>query len=692
MEIVKTQFGSAEFSIETGRLAKQANGSVLVQYGDTMVLVAATADKGCGGEKDFFPLAVFYVEKQYAAGRIPGGFFKREARLSDYETLTSRVIDRPLRPSFEKHYMANTIVQATVLSHDLVNPADVAAMIGSSAALCLSDIPFHNPIGGIRVGRVDGEFITNPTPAQFEESELNIFMAGSKEAILMVEGEADEVSEAVMQEAIWYGHEQIQPIIAMQEELVKRVGKEKRTVPVPKVKVELQQKVDSVATSRIQEALRISDKQERYARMDSLKEEVLTEVLGDEPEAADTTEVKERFGSIKKDEMRKRILTDSIRIDGRGPKDIRQITCETQVLPRAHGSALFTRGETQALAVTTLGTREDEQMIDNLKGLSFKKFMLHYNFPSFSVGEARPPRGPGRREIGHGYLAEKGLTPMLPGKETFPYTIRLVSEILESNGSSSMATVCAGSLAMMDAGVPLPRNTAGIAMGLIFDEDSGDSVILSDILGDEDHLGDMDFKVVGTEKGVTALQMDIKIQGLKKEIVSNALEQALEGRQHILKIMDESLGQPRVGLSNHAPRFITHKIPQSKIGAVIGPGGKVIKGIVEKTGVKINVDDDGVVSIASRDHQAVDVALEMVRDLTRSVEIGEVYTGPVKKVVDFGAFVEIFPGTEGLVHISNLSQERVKNVTDVVNEGDIITVKATGLDRRGKISLSMKDV
>ncbi len=692
MEIVKTQFGSAEFSIETGRLAKQANGSVLVQYGDTMVLVAATADKGCGGEKDFFPLAVFYVEKQYAAGRIPGGFFKREARLSDYETLTSRVIDRPLRPSFEKHYMANTIVQATVLSHDLVNPADVAAMIGSSAALCLSDIPFHNPIGGIRVGRVDGEFITNPTPAQFEESELNIFMAGSKEAILMVEGEADEVSEAVMQEAIWYGHEQIQPIIAMQEELVKRVGKEKRTVPVPEVKVELQQKVDSVATSRIQEALRISDKQERYARMDSLKEEVLTEVLGDEPEAADATEVKERFGSIKKDEMRKRILADSIRIDGRGPKDIRQITCETQVLPRAHGSALFTRGETQALAVTTLGTREDEQMIDNLKGLSFKNFMLHYNFPSFSVGEARPPRGPGRREIGHGYLAEKGLTPMLPGKESFPYTIRLVSEILESNGSSSMATVCAGSLAMMDAGVPLPRNTAGIAMGLIFDEDSGDFVILSDILGDEDHLGDMDFKVVGTEKGVTALQMDIKIQGLKKEIVSNALEQALEGRQHILKIMDESLGQPRVGLSSHAPRFITHKIPQSKIGAVIGPGGKVIKGIVEKTGVKINVDDDGVVSIASRDHQAVDVALEMVRDLTRSVEIGEVYTGPVKKVVDFGAFVEIFPGTEGLVHISNLSQERVKNVTDVVNEGDIITVKATGLDRRGKISLSMKDV
>ena len=692
MEIVKTQFGGAEFSIETGRLAKQANGSVLVQYGDTMVLVAATADKGCGGEKDFFPLAVFYVEKQYAAGRIPGGFFKREARLSDYETLTSRVIDRPLRPSFEKNYMANTIVQATVLSHDLVNPSDVAAMIGSSAALCLSDIPFHNPIGGIRVGRVDGEFVTNPTPAQLEESELNIFMAGSKEAILMVEGEADEVSEAVMQEAIWYGHEQIQPIIAMQEELVKRVGKEKRVVPTPEVNAELQQKVDSVATSRIQDALRISDKQERYARMDALQEEVVAEVLGDTPEDGDKTEVQERFGSIKKEEMRKRILSDAVRIDGRGPKDIRPITCETRALPRAHGSAIFTRGETQALAATTLGTREDEQMIDNLFGLSYKNFMLHYNFPSFSVGEARPPRGPGRREIGHGYLAEKGLTPMLPGKESFPYTIRLVSEVLESNGSSSMATVCAGSLAMMDAGVPLPRNTPGIAMGLIFDEASGNSVILSDILGDEDHLGDMDFKVVGTEKGVTALQMDIKIQGLTKEIVTNALDQALEGRQHILKIMDESLGQPRVGLSSHAPRFITHKIPQAKIGAVIGPGGKVIKGIVEKTGVKINVDDDGVVSIASRDHKAVDVALEMVRDLTRTVEIGEVYTGPVKKVVEFGAFVEIFPGTEGLVHVSNLAQERVKNVTDVVNEGDIVTVKATGLDRRGKISLSMKDV
>ncbi|HIO60791.1 MAG TPA: polyribonucleotide nucleotidyltransferase [Deltaproteobacteria bacterium] len=690
MKIVEREFGPATMTLETGRMAKQANGSVLVTYGDTVVLVAATAAKGSGTGADFFPLSVFYVEKAYAAGRIPGGFLKREARLSDSETLISRIIDRPLRPAFEDHYLAETMIAATVLSHDLIHPSDVAAMNGASAALAISDIPFHNPLGGVRVGRIDGNFVTNPSPKELEVSELNIFMAASKDAILMVEGESNGVSESVMLDALWYGQEAVLPIIEMQEELMQSVGKMKRTVVVPTVDAELKAKIEAIAPKRLNEALSIKDKIERYERLDTLRDEISSEILGDSPEADSAKELSQIFADIKKDEMRARLIKDQIRIDGRNPTEIRAITCETKVLPRTHGSALFTRGETQALAVTTLGAREDEKMIDSLDGVSFKRFMLHYNFPSFCVGEARPPRGPGRREIGHGTLAERGLTPVLPTKAEFPYTIRLVSEILESNGSSSMATVCAGSLAMMDAGVPLKEATAGIAMGLI--SDGKNNVILSDILGDEDHLGDMDFKVVGTEKGITALQMDIKIKGLGREIVEQALMQAREGRLHILGKMAEALKESRSGLSTYAPRFITHKIAQDKIGAVIGPGGKMIKSIVEKTGVKINIDDDGIVSIMSRDHQAVDDALEIVKNLTRTIEIGETYTGPVKKVMDFGAFVEVFPGTEGLVHISNLAEGRVEKVTDICKEGDIVTVKATGLDRRGKIQLSIKDV
>ena len=690
MKIVEREFGPATMTLETGRMAKQANGSVLVTYGDTVVLVAATAAKGSGTGADFFPLSVFYVEKAYAAGRIPGGFLKREARLSDSETLISRIIDRPLRPAFEDHYLAETMIAATVLSHDLIHPSDVAAMNGASAALAISDIPFHNPLGGVRVGRIDGNFVTNPSPEELEVSELNIFMAASKDAILMVEGESNGVSESVMLDALWYGQEAVLPIIEMQEELMQSVGKTKRTVVVPTVDAELKAKIEAIAPKRLNEALSIKDKIERYERLDTLRDEISSEILGDSPEADSAKELSQIFADIKKDEMRARLIKDQIRIDGRNPTEIRAITCETKVLPRTHGSALFTRGETQALAVTTLGAREDEKMIDSLDGVSFKRFMLHYNFPSFCVGEARPPRGPGRREIGHGTLAERGLTPVLPTKAEFPYTIRLVSEILESNGSSSMATVCACSLAMMDAGVPLKEATAGIAMGLI--SDGKNNVILSDILGDEDHLGDMDFKVVGTEKGITALQMDIKIKGLGREIVEQALMQAREGRLHILGKMAEALKESRSGLSTYAPRFITHKIAQDKIGAVIGPGGKMIKSIVEKTGVKINIDDDGIVSIMSRDHQAVDDALEIVKNLTRTIEIGETYTGPVKKVMDFGAFVEVFPGTEGLVHISNLAEGRVEKVTDICKEGDIVTVKATGLDRRGKIQLSIKDV
>ncbi len=690
MKIVEREFGSATMKLETGRMAKQSNGSVLVTYGDTVVLVAATAAKGSGTGADFFPLTVFYVEKAYASGRIPGGFLKRESRLSDSETLISRIIDRPLRPAFEDNYLAETMIAATVLSHDLIHPSDVAAMNGASAALAISDIPFHNPLGGVRVGRVDGKFVTNPSPEELEVSELNIFMAASKDAILMVEGESTGVSESVMLDALWYGQEAVLPIIEMQEELMQSVGKKKRTVDVPPVNAELKSKIEAIAPKRLSDALSIKDKIERYERLDTLRDEISNEILGDSPESASAKELKQIFADIKKDEMRSRLIKDQIRIDGRKPTEIRPITCETKVLPRTHGSALFTRGETQALAVATLGAREDEKMIESLDGIAFKRFMLHYNFPSFCVGETRAPRGPGRREIGHGTLAERGLTPVVPTKAEFPYTIRLVSEVLESNGSSSMATVCAGSLAMMDAGVPLKEATAGIAMGLI--SDGKDNVILSDILGDEDHLGDMDFKVVGTESGITALQMDIKIKGLGREVVEKSLMQAREGRLHILGKMAEELKESRVGLSTYAPRFITHKISPDKIGTVIGPGGKMIKSIVEKTGVKINIDDDGIVSIMSRDHQAVDDALEIVQNLTRTIEIGETYTGPVKKVMDFGAFVEVFPGTEGLVHISNLAEGRVEKVTDVCKEGDIVTVKATGVDRRGKIQLSIKDV
>ena len=690
MKSVEREFGTAPFKLETGRMAKQANGSVLVTYGDTVVLVAATAEKGSGSGADFFPLSVFYVEKAYASGRIPGGFLKRESRLSDHETLISRIIDRPLRPSFEENFLANTLIVATVLSHDMVHPSDVAAMNGASAALTISDIPFHNPIGGVRVGRIDEVLTINPSPEMLEKSDLNIFMAASKDAILMVEGEANNISESVMLDALWYGHEQIQPIIAMQEELMQSVGKKKRNVEAPEKDIELKNKIEAVAPERLRKALSIKDKQKRYESLDTLHNEMSIDLLGEEPESDTVKEFSQIFSDIKKEEMRSRLINENIRIDGRKPEEIRPITCETKVLPRTHGSALFTRGETQALAVTTLGAREDEKMIDSLDGISFKRFMLHYNFPSFSVGETSVPRGPGRREIGHGTLAERGLSPLIPGKTEFPYTIRLVSEILESNGSSSMATVCAGSLALMDAGVPLKTATAGIAMGLI--SDGKNHVILSDILGDEDHLGDMDFKVVGTEGGITALQMDIKIQGLSREVIEKSLMQAREGRLHILNEMGKALKEPRQGLSSYAPRFITHKIPQDKIGTVIGPGGKMIKSIVDQTGVKINIDDDGIVSIMSRDHNAVDEALAIVKNLTRTIEIGETYTGPVKKVMDFGAFVEVFPGTEGLVHISNLAEGRVEKVTDVCKEGDVVTVKATGIDRRGKIQLSIKDV
>ncbi|MDH4121772.1 MAG: polyribonucleotide nucleotidyltransferase [Deltaproteobacteria bacterium] len=688
MHSITADLGGRPITIETGKMARQAGGSALVRYGDTVVLVAATAEKKPKPGLDFFPLSVHYIEKFYAAGRIPGSFFRREGRLTEHETLISRFIDRPIRPLFPKGYRYETQVIATVMSADPEYSTDVAAMLGASAALTLSDIPFDGPVAGVRMGRVNGQFIVNPTSAQLDESELDFFVAGTKDAILMVEGESQEVSEDVALEAILTAHRAIQPVIAAQVELAQKAGKPKRPVEVKKNDPALEEAVKSAVGGKLDQALRIQDKMERYAALDALGEEVTTQV--DKPAEGQESrkgEISSIFSSLKKNAMRQMILKEGKRIDGRSTTDVRPITIETGVLPRTHGSALFTRGETQALVTVTLGARTDEQLMDTLKGVFFKDFLFHYNFPSFSVGEVSPLRGPGRREVGHGYLAEKGVTALLPSKEQFPYTLRVVSEILESNGSSSMASVCGASLAMMDAGVPLPTHAAGIAMGLI--QEGSDTAVLSDILGDEDHLGDMDFKVAGTREGITALQMDMKITGIDRAVLEKALTQAKDGRMHILSKMEAALAAPRKALSPFAPRFIAYKINPDRIRDVIGPGGKVIKGIVEKTGVKMDVADDGVVSISGLDHRMVEEALNMVKSLTAEIEVGSVYTGPVKKIMDFGAFVELTPGTDGLVHISQMGTGRVENVTDVMQEGDVVTVKVIGFDKRGKLKLSL---
>ncbi|MDH4224481.1 MAG: polyribonucleotide nucleotidyltransferase [Deltaproteobacteria bacterium] len=688
MHSVTAQLGGRTITLETGKMARQAGGAVVVRYGDTMVLVAATAEKNARPGLDFFPLSVHYVEKMYAAGRIPGSFFRREGRLTEGETLTSRFIDRPIRPMFPKNYQCETQVIATVMSTDHENGPDVAAMIGASAALCVSDIPFEGPLAGVRVARVDGKFVINPTPAETKRGDLNFFVAGSADAILMVEGESHEVDEKVALEAIMTAHKAMQPVIQAQVELAKLAGKPKRVVEAKVTNPQLQTAVEGFVKGRLDKALRIQEKMERYDALDSLAAELKDSVFDPEKHTAeDAKEIKDIFSSLKKSEMRRMILNEGKRIDGRKLNEVRPITIETGVLPRSHGSALFTRGETQALVAVTLGARDDEQLMDTLEGVHFRDFLFHYNFPGFSVGEVSPMRGAGRREIGHGYLAEKSVTALLPPKASFPYTLRVVSEILESNGSSSMASVCGASLAMMDAGVPIPTHAAGIAMGLI--QDNNKTAILSDILGDEDHLGDMDFKVAGTRKGITALQMDIKVAGLTEKILEDALAQALEGRMHILSIMEKSINAPRATLSKFAPRFIAMKINPAKIRDLIGPGGKVIKGIIEKTGVKMDVNDDGVVSISSVNHAAVDEALEIVKSLTAEIEVGAVFTGPVKKIMDFGAFVELTPGTDGLVHVSQLGPERVENVSDVLSEGDIVTVKVIGFDKRGKLKLTM---
>ncbi|MGH7852274.1 MAG: polyribonucleotide nucleotidyltransferase, partial [Candidatus Binatia bacterium] len=638
---IELDFHGRPLSIEIGRLAKQADGAAWVQYGETVVLVTAVAARDLKLDTDFFPLTVDYQEKTFAAGKIPGGFFKREGRPSEKEILTCRLIDRSIRPLFSEGLRCETQVIATVLSADRENDPDVVAMLGASAALHVSDIPFNGPLAGVRIGRNNGQWIMNPTQSQLDESDVDIFLSGSRDAIVMVEGGAQMVPEEEILEALFAGHQAIQPLIEIQEQIRREIGKPKREVPLAKLDQAVVKRVEDLALAKLKRALEVPEKLERYKRIAEAKAEVVPQALAEFPDKQ--KDIKNAFEELKRDVFRSLVIQQERRIDGRGLKDIRPITCEVEVLPRTHGSALFTRGETQALVVTTLGTTSDEQRVDALIGEHFKKFMLHYNFPPFSVGEVKFLRGPGRREIGHGNLAERALLPVLPVDDSFPYTIRIVSEILESNGSTSMASVCGGSLSLMDAGVPVSAPVAGIAMGLIKE---GEHVrVLSDILGDEDHLGDMDFKVAGTSDGVTSLQMDIKVSGVNRDVMQQALHQAKEGRLHILGIMNKTLAGARTSVSGHAPRIVTLKVKPDKIREIIGPGGKVIRGIIEATGVKMDVEDDGTVRIASVDEEAAKKAVEMVQRIAAEAEIGKIYKGTVRKIVDFGAFVEILPGT-----------------------------------------------
>jgi polyribonucleotide nucleotidyltransferase len=682
---ITTELAGRSLTISTGVVAKQADGAVLVQYGDTVVLVTAVADRK-PTEKDFFPLVVNYQEMRYAAGRFPGGFFKREGRPSEREILTSRFIDRPLRPLFQKGFKNETQIIATVLSADQENDPGILGILGASIALTISPIPFLGPIAAVRIGRIEGRFIVNPSAQEMEESDLDILVAGAKDAILMVEGGAKFVSGSDLIEAIELAHQSLQPLIALQEELREKVGKEKWPVTLLQVPEELKQEIKGVLEPKLLDALSISIKQERETRLDAVADELVAKY----PDVAGAL-LRKSFDEITKETMRKTFFATGKRIDGRSPEDIRPISCAVSILPRTHGSALFTRGETQALAITTFGTSEDEQKIESLMaGESYKSFMLHYNFPPFSVGEVSMLRAPSRREIGHGHLAELALSSILPSKEDFPYTIRLVSEILESNGSSSMASVCSGCLSLMDAGVPVKEPVAGIAMGLVMGD--GKEMVLSDILGDEDAMGDMDFKVAGTRTGITAIQMDIKVAGITKELMSRAVTQAQNGINHILNIMAETLPKPREELSQYAPRIWTIKIKPEKIREVIGPGGKVIKGIVEQTGVKIDIEDSGTVRIVSSDEASANEAIDIIKKITKEVEVGEIYTGRVKKVADFGAIVELLPGIDGLCHVSQLADTYVKKVTDVVREGDEITVKVIEVDPNGRVRLSRKGV
>ena len=686
-ERVESTVKGKTLSLETGKIARQASGAVVAQFGDTVVLATAVATKVEREGQDFFPLTVDYLEKTYAAGKIPGGFFKREGRLTEKETLTSRLIDRPLRPLFTKGFLCDTQIIANVLSFGEENISDILALIAASAALTISDIPFSNPVSAVRIGRIGDSFIVNPDRKEMEESTLELTVAGTADAIMMVESWAKELSEDVMLDALELAHEEIKKGVALQNELRAKAGLPKREVKPIELDPALIAEVKAKAVGKIAEFIQIPNKTERQKSLDKVQEAITAELAPEDIRKA--RDVSLIFHDLEKDMVRKMIIEKGVRADGRGIKQIRPITCDVGILPRVHGSALFTRGETQALVAATLGTSDDAQMIDALEGVSTKTFMLHYNFPPYSVGEAKFLRGPGRREIGHGALAEKSIRQVIPSKEAFPYTIRIVSDITESNGSSSMASVCGGTLALMDAGVPIKSPVAGIAMGLIKEGDN--TVVLSDILGLEDHLGDMDFKVTGTADGVCALQMDIKIGGVTKTLMKEALDQAKEGRLHILGEMMKAINAPRASLSPYAPRIFTIQIKPDKIREVIGSGGKVIRGIVEETGCKIDIEDTGVINIASSDGAAAQKAIDIIQGIVQEPEIGKIYKGKVRKIMDFGAFVEILPGTDGLVHVSQIAEHRVTNVSDELKEGDEIMVKVLEIDRQGKIRLSAKE-
>ncbi|HHW20581.1 polyribonucleotide nucleotidyltransferase [Thermodesulfovibrio thiophilus] len=695
---VELNIKGQNLSLQTGIIARQTDGSVLVKYGDTYVLCTVVAEKTPKEGLDFIPLTIDYQEKAYSAGKIPGGFFKREGKPTDKEVLVSRLIDRPIRPLFPEGFNYETQGIASVLSYGDENIADILSIIGISSALTISDIPFNGPVGAIRVGKIEDEFILNPDNEESEKSTLNLVVAGTEEAVTMVEGSALECSEEILVEALKFAHAHIKNIIALQKELQKLAGKSKREIINVEDNKFIKEAILDIISEKVEHALFIKRKLERQQALDQLlneclqslnTEEISQKVYGTSNKDL-SLEIKKQFDKIIKQIMREKIIKNGIRLDGRKPDEIRPITCMVGLLPRVHGSALFTRGETQALVATTLGTSEDEQKIDSLEGETFKTFMLHYNFLPFSVGEVRPLRGPGRREIGHGYLAERALSSVIPSKEEFPYTIRVVSDILESNGSSSMATVCGATLSLMDAGVPIKAPVAGVAMGLIKEDEK--ILVLTDILGMEDHYGDMDFKVAGTENGITAFQMDVKISGINYEIFKHALEQAKQARLFILKKMSETISEPKKELSSHAPRIYTIKVKPEKIRDIIGTGGKVIKSIIEETGVKIDIEDkEGIVKIASPDEASAEKAIEIIKGITQEAEPGKIYMGRVTRIADFGAFVEILPGVEGLLHISQIADKRIQKVSEILKIGDQIPVKVIEIDELGRTRLSRKE-
>lgn len=682
------QFGAHTLTIETGEIARQADGAVMVSYGDTVVLVAATAKTEVKEGQDFFPLTVDYQEKTYAAGRIPGGYFKREGRPSEKETLTARLIDRPMRPLFPDAFYNEVQIVATVLSIDPEIDADIPAMIGASAAVALAGIPFYGPMGAVKVGYINGEYVLNPTATQLKESELDLVVAATETAVMMVESEAKELPEDVMLGAVVFGHEQMQPVIKIINELAAEAGKDAWDWTPPEPDTALIAKVEAIAAEDINAAFKIKSKGERSAKLDEIKSRVMSTLITEETSTLEANKIKDEFFKLEAKTVRSQILNGEPRIDGRDTRTVRPITIRSGVLPRTHGSALFTRGETQALVVTTLGTGKDEQIIDALAGEYYENFMLHYNMPPFATGETGRVGSPKRREIGHGNLAKRALKAVLPKKEDFDYTLRVVSEITESNGSSSMASVCGGCLSMLDAGVPLTAHVAGVAMGLI--KEGNRVAVLTDILGDEDHLGDMDFKVAGTDKGVTALQMDIKITGITAQIMQVALAQAKEGRAHILGLMKQAVSGVNTEMSQFAPRIITMKINPDKIRDVIGKGGAVIQALTKETNTSIDIEDDGTVKIACTNADEGAEAQRRIAQITAEVEVGQIYEGPVVKILDFGAVVTLLPGKDGLVHISQIAHERVKAVSDYLKEGDIVKVKVVELDDKGKVRLSMK--